>query len=116
MGRLVPLNTVRGRKGPSKILLKIKNALVMIVKRLYLHGDCKEDAEFMAELIKKNLMLKTSLLVRLVQLLELMQGLIQLQYSSLVIIVNYLNSNLTFKIEAILQVRLFFSKMIRFRH
>ena len=55
MGRLVPLNTVRGRKGAFKdIVKKIEERISNDSQTVFIsHGDCKEDAEFMAELIKE---------------------------------------------------------------
>jgi DegV family protein with EDD domain len=60
MGRLVPLNTVRGRKGAFKdIVKKIEERISNDSQTVFIsHGDCKEDAEFMAELIKEKFDIK----------------------------------------------------------
>ena len=63
------------------------------------HGDCKEDAEFMAELIKEKFDIKDIVISPIGPVIGTHAGPNTVQYSSLVIIVNYLNSNLTFKMR-----------------
>lgn len=63
-GRLVPLNNVRGRKGSFKdILDKIEQRITNHDQVVFIsHGDCQEDAEFMATLIKEKFSVKDVML------------------------------------------------------
>lgn len=66
-GRLIPLNNVRGRK---KALISLVDQMETRIKDysgsndiiFISHGDCVEDAEFVAELIKERLGIKESLI------------------------------------------------------
>jgi DegV family protein with EDD domain len=66
-GRLIPLNNVRGRK---KALISLVDQMEIRIKDypgsndiiFISHGDCVEDAEFVAELIKERFGIKESLI------------------------------------------------------
>jgi DegV family protein with EDD domain len=66
-GRLIPLNNVRGRK---KALISLVDQMEIRIKDypgsndiiFISHGDCIEDAEFVAELIKERFGIKESLI------------------------------------------------------
>ncbi|HHU28741.1 TPA: DegV family protein [bacterium] len=60
MGRLVPITTARGRKGAFKKIIKLmEERITSFTKTVFIsHGDCVDDANFVALLIKEKFNIK----------------------------------------------------------